>query len=109
MVDHLLDWEDALPEPDFHRAREESAKCAEPWIDDIDGEEGVAGGLAICLGTSMQMCPARDLPCQAGRMVIVNLQETEKDEEAWMVLRGKIDDVMYGVMKKLHLPIPVSL
>lgn len=56
----------------------------------------------------MQMTPARDLACEAGRLVIVNLQKTEKDSEAWMVLRGKIDDVMYGIMKKLELRIPVG-
>jgi len=55
----------------------------------------------------MQMCPARDLPCDADKMVIVNLQPTIMDDEAWMVVRSKIDDVLYGVMRALEIPIPV--
>lgn len=100
MVDALLDWEDELPEPDFSKALEEAAKCAGGW------GEG-PGGLALCLGTSMQMCPARELPCEAGRMAILNLQETVKDDEAWLVLRGRIDDIMWAVMRRLGIPIPV--
>lgn len=102
LVDALLDWEDELPEPDFERAIEEAGKCKPQW----DGGKG--GGLALCLGTSMQMQPASELPCEAGRMVIVNLQPTQKDDEAWMVMRARLDDVMFALMAKLRIPIPVS-
>ena len=30
-----------------------------------------------------------------------------KDDEAWLALHGRIDDVMYGIMSKLEVPIPV--
>mmetsp|Transcript_45028 Transcript_45028/g.101656 ORF Transcript_45028/g.101656 Transcript_45028/m.101656 type:complete len:225 (+) Transcript_45028:427-1101(+) len=90
MVDQLLDWEDDLPERDFDLAEESAAKSAEPK------------GLAICLGTSMQMTPARDWPCEAGRMVIVNLQPTVKDAEAKLVIRAPIDTVMRGLVQGLE-------
>lgn len=96
-MDALLDWEDELPQADLSRAEWHSKQC-----------EG-SNGVALCLGTSLQMCPARDLPCQADKMVIVNLQPTVKDEEAWLVVRAKIDDIMYGVMKTLDIPIPVRV
>lgn len=95
LVDALLDWEDELPQPDLSRAEWHAKQC-----------EG-SDGLALCLGTSMQMCPARDLPCQAGKMALVNLQPTVRDDEAWVVVRAKIDDVMWGVMQALKIPIPV--
>lgn len=95
LTDILLDWEDHLPHADLQRAEYHSKRCR-------------GKGLALCLGTSMQMRPARDLPCQAAKMVIVNLQPTVRDKKAWLTLRAKTDDVMYGVMKALQLPIPVS-
>ena len=99
----LLDWEDPLCEPDYSRAIDNSRKCEDAW------EGDATGGLALCLGTSLQMSPAGDWPCEAGKMVIVNLQETVKDEDACLVIRARADDVMYELMKELKLPIPVSL
>jgi hypothetical protein len=40
-------------------------------------------------------------------MVIVNLQATEMDDEAWLVLHARLDDVLFGVMRLLQVPIPV--
>ena len=59
-------------------------------------------GLAVCLGTSMQMTPARDWPCQADRLVIVNLQPTVKDSQAALVIRAPIDRVLRGVVDGLE-------
>ena len=46
LKDFILDWEDALPEDEL-TASEEAASAAD---------------LAICLGTSLQITPACDLP-----------------------------------------------
>ena len=46
LKDFILDWEDALPEDELV-ASEEAASAAD---------------LAICLGTSLQITPACDLP-----------------------------------------------
>ncbi len=109
--DALLDWEDDLPEPDFERAQAEAAKCRAGWRDSGGGGGGRGaeggGGLALCLGTSMQMCPARDLPLEAGRVALVNLQPTEKDEECDLVVRARIDDVLHGLLRELGLRVPV--
>ena len=94
MIDQLLDWEDELPEKDYDMADEHADLCARP------------GGLAICLGTSMQMTPARDWPCKADKLVIVNLQPTIKDHAADLVIRAPIDRVMALVMAELGEDIP---
>ena len=94
MIDQLLDWEDALPDRDFDMADEHSEICAKK------------GGLAICLGTSMQMTPARDWPCKADKLVIVNLQPTIKDDAASLVVRAPVDLVLERVMTELGETIP---
>jgi len=94
LIDQLLDWEDDLPERDFDLADSQSETCSKP------------GGLAICLGTSMQMTPARDWPLMAHRVVIVNLQPTIKDSEVHLVIHARIDDVMRDLMHRLGEPIP---
>jgi len=57
LKDFILDWEDALPEDEL-TASEEAASSAD---------------LAICLGTSLQITPACDLPLRtpkAGKIVL---------------------------------------
>ena len=49
--DHILDWEDALPEDEL-KASEQAASNAD---------------LAICLGTSLQITPACNLPLRTVR------------------------------------------
>lgn len=90
-IDQLLDWEDDLPTEDYDKAEEHAVKCEKP------------DGLAICLGTSMQMTPARDWPCRADKLVIVNLQPTVRDQMATLVIRAKIDDVMRMLISELNL------
>lgn len=85
LCDTLLDWEDALPEDDYERATEECEKA----------------DLVLCLGTSLRIEPAGSLPTLAKKYVIVNLQETPKDQEAVMVIRGRVDDVMSSLMQQL--------
>jgi mono-ADP-ribosyltransferase sirtuin 6 len=83
--DTLLDWEDALPGDDFQRAEEE--------CDQAD--------LVLCLGTSLRIEPVGSLPLRAKRFVIVNLQITPKDDQAAMILRANVDDVMDHLMQQL--------
>lgn len=44
--DHVLDWEDALPEDEL----------------DVSEQAAAEADLAICLGTSLQITPACDIP-----------------------------------------------
>lgn len=54
-MDVLLDWEDELR--DYDQAVELSEICA------------VDGGVSLCLGTSLQISPSKDLPAKASKMV----------------------------------------
>ena len=108
LVDTLLDWEDGLPEQDFERAE---AEC-----DRAD--------LVLCLGTSLRIVPAGDLPLRAAQFVVVNYQvsegrrselqrlesalcfsllqqKTAKDEHAEMVVHASCDDVMDHLLESL--------
>ena len=94
--DFVLDWDDALPEIDLELSQQHSNEA----------------DLAICLGTSMQMEPASLLPLdtirngKAGKLVIINLQPTVKDEYAHLVIRGDLDKVMVQLMEELGLQVP---
>lgn len=83
--DTLLDWEDALPEDDFERA----------------GEECKLADLVLCLGTSLRIEPAGSLPMYAKKFVIVNLQTTPYDDDAEMIIKAPVDEVMEAVMHGL--------
>jgi mono-ADP-ribosyltransferase sirtuin 6 len=99
LKDTLLDWENDLPEEDWKRAQEE---CME-------------AELIICMGTSLNIEPAASLCTFAQEdamaaattkkkklgYVIINLQKTPYDDEAALVIRGKVDDVMEGLMWRL--------
>jgi mono-ADP-ribosyltransferase sirtuin 6 len=103
LKDTLLDWESDLPEVDWAKAQEECHNA----------------DLIICLGTSLRIEPAASL-CTFARpdlsattreektrnekklgYVIVNLQKTPYDDQATLVVRGKVDDVMEGLMQRL--------
>ncbi|KFM26008.1 3-isopropylmalate dehydratase [Auxenochlorella protothecoides] len=104
LTDTVLDWDDALPAKELKEA-ELRAKHAD---------------LAICLGTSLQIRPACNLPLrtvrvykdrpQAGKLVIVNLQRTQHDKKALtsggLVIHARTDDVMRGLMAGLHMQVP---
>ncbi len=53
--------------------------------------------LSICLGTSLQIIPAANLPLRTvkagGSLAIVNLQATPKDKKAAVVIHAKVDQV----------------
>ncbi|KAJ8614462.1 hypothetical protein CTAYLR_000833 [Chrysophaeum taylorii] len=88
--DTVLDWEDDLPEEEWDRT--------EAAFRDAD--------LALCLGTSLRITPAADLPLSAKRFVIVNLQETPHDRQAALVIRAKVDAVMSFLLAELNLALP---
>ncbi|KAL9261818.1 NAD-dependent protein deacetylase SRT1-like protein [Drosera capensis] len=92
--DTVLDWEDALPLKEMNLA-EKHCRMAD---------------LVLCLGTSLQITPACNLPLKClrggGKIVIVNLQKTPKDKKASLVIRGLVDKVIAGVIGHLHLRIP---
>ncbi|KAL5548631.1 hypothetical protein UlMin_003862 [Ulmus minor] len=94
LKDTVLDWEDALPEKEMNLA-EKHCKMAD---------------VVLCLGTSLQITPACNLPLKTlrggGKIVIVNLQETPKDKKASLVIRGFVDKVISGALNLLNKQIP---
>eukprot|EP01112_Ceratiomyxa_fruticulosa_P019966 TRINITY_DN666_c0_g2_i2.p1 TRINITY_DN666_c0_g2~~TRINITY_DN666_c0_g2_i2.p1 ORF type:complete len:333 (-),score=44.16 TRINITY_DN666_c0_g2_i2:124-1122(-) len=100
LKDTTLDWNDALPEDHFSRSDLHARKS----------------DLALCLGTSLQIRPACNLPVKStrangkptgpGDMVIVNLQSTPQDRHASVIIHAKCDQVMEMVMEKLGIEIP---
>lgn len=93
-MSQLLDWDDALPEEHLQRAET-----------DLRGAD-----LAMCLGTSLRIKPASELPLlctkNGGKLVICNLQATPKDGHAHIIVRTQVDNFFQGVMALLDLPIP---
>ncbi|EPS69126.1 hypothetical protein M569_05639, partial [Genlisea aurea] len=97
--DSVLDWEDALPTKEMDLA-EKHCKMAD---------------VVLCLGTSLQITPACNLPLKClrggGKIVIVNLQRTPKDKKASLVIHGLVDkaiglfQVITGVMSLLDMRI----
>ncbi|XP_044964136.1 NAD-dependent protein deacetylase SRT1 isoform X1 [Hordeum vulgare subsp. vulgare] len=94
LKDTVLDWEDALPPEEMYSA-EEQCRTAD---------------LVLCLGTSLQITPACNMPLlsikNGGKVAIVNLQATPKDKKASLVIHGLVDKVIAGVMYILSLRIP---
>ncbi|KAH7859458.1 hypothetical protein Vadar_001314 [Vaccinium darrowii] len=94
LKDTVLDWEDALPPKEMTAAEQHCRKA----------------DVVLCLGTSLQVTPACNLPLKClrsgGKIVIVNLQQTPKDNKASLLIRGLVDKVIAGVMHYLILRIP---
>lgn len=79
--DTVLDWDTPIDQ--------EYLDLAEEWMRSAD--------LVLCLGTSLRIVPAANLPLlmdQAGKLVIVNLQPTPLDAKADLLLRCEVDLVM---------------
>uniref|UniRef100_A0A0D3FTK5 protein acetyllysine N-acetyltransferase n=1 Tax=Oryza barthii TaxID=65489 RepID=A0A0D3FTK5_9ORYZ len=83
LKDTVLDWEDALPPEEMDAAKEQCQTA----------------DLVLCLGTSLQITPACNMPLlslkNGGRVAIVNLQATPKDKKASLVIHGFVDKVSF--------------
>ena len=66
--------------------------------------------LMVCMGSSMRVSPACDLPLnlyQRGqKFVVINLQKTPVNDYAALVIHERVDKVMQLLMEKLEMPIP---
>jgi len=98
LKDSIVNFGESLPPREYNKANTASKKC----------------GLALVLGSSMLVKPACELPLisykrNKGKLVIVNLQKTAYDEDAWMHIFATCDAVMQKVMDKLSIPIPEEI
>ncbi len=97
--DFAVDWDTDLPAETFDRAIEETKKA----------------DLVICLGTSLRIRPAGNMPSNVlktskhrskkGKLVIVNLQETHLDDKATLLIHHYSDDVLKLLCKKLKVEV----
>lgn len=94
--DTILDWESPIPHNELRVATRESKLSS----------------LHICIGTSMQLSPSKDLICKPSgakskglqkKLAIINLQETNFDSKANLVIHYYADDVMKELMRLLNL------
>ena len=72
---------------------------------------GMLSDLCICMGSSMRVNPAAQMPMgvkmkENGKLVVFNLQSTPIDMAADMIIHEKIDKIMDLLMQKLEIPIP---
>lgn len=116
LKDTLLDWEDLLPQTEWDRAQEECLRadlvlclgtslriepagslCTLPFTNDAPE---VSGGGKKATGGRKKKRSTKMKETKLG-YAIVNLQPTPYDDGAALVIRGKVDDVMKGIMEKL--------
>uniref|UniRef100_A0A915ED18 protein acetyllysine N-acetyltransferase n=1 Tax=Ditylenchus dipsaci TaxID=166011 RepID=A0A915ED18_9BILA len=94
--DTTLDWEDALPEPDYEIAQSFSR----------------SSDLSLCLGTTLQIRPVGDLPllCKRnnGTLVTVNLQKTQHHKKTDLIINAKLDQVFEHVMRFLDIDVDLT-
>lgn len=79
MIDSVLDWEDALPEPDYSTSVAFAKVC--PLFPFKIKNPIKNADLILCLGTSLQIVPVGNMPLYAKKkgmkVVTVNLQATK--------------------------------
>lgn len=94
--DTILDWESPIPYNELRVATRESKR----------------NHLHICIGTSLQLRPSRDLVCGSkhkhknDKLVIINLQPTKFDSKADLKISYYADQVMKELMKHLNIKVP---
>lgn len=94
VIDTVLNWEQKLPTLELETANIHSMKS----------------DLALCLGTSLQMEPAENLPLMVKRqpnnkLVIVNLQETKFNQHADLIIHHYVDRVMRILCETLNIQV----
>ena len=96
--DTLLDWDTPLPELEFERAIEAHKQA----------------DLAICLGTSLRIRPAGNMPLRTlrkhkkdapGKLIICNLQKTHLDRNATLRFYTRVDNLMREVCRLLDVEV----
>jgi len=94
LLDTIIHFGENLPKEDLEQAYKECGQA----------------DLIVCLGSSLTVSPANDLPKKVaqhgGELVIVNLQRTPLDNMSTLRIHGRTDEVMIGVMQELGLEIP---
>lgn len=100
--DFAVDWDTELPEDIFRRGRAEIRRA----------------DLVLCLGTSLRIRPAGNMPLAvkrinknrgyAGKLVIVNLQKTHLDKHASLRIFHYCDEVMKQLCTSLNLEASVE-
>lgn len=93
--DTILDWESPIPYNELRIAEREAKRSK----------------LHICIGTSMQLKPSKDFVCdpqrsKQARLVVINLQPTQMDSRANLVIHYYADGVMKQLSEQLDLDIP---
>lgn len=92
--DTILDWESSIPYNELRVATRESKRCK----------------LHVCIGTSLQLRPSKDLVCnpkiKSNKLVVINLQPTNFDRNADVVINYYSDYVMTELANELDLDVP---
>jgi NAD+-dependent protein deacetylase sirtuin 6 len=103
LIDFAVDWDTELPKQVFHEAYKQVRSA----------------DLCICLGTSLRIRPAGNMPRSVlrpnkqrnyrGKLVIVNLQKTHLDQECSLRIFGYSDQVMEMLCDKLGIFVDVPI
>lgn len=92
--DTILDWESPIPHHELRRSQKASKQH-----------------LHIIVGSTVQLCPAKNLVFTSKRgkkykLVVINLQPTQFDKDADLVINHYADDVMRLLAEELDILIP---
>ncbi len=94
LLDSIVHFGESLPQ-----AEQETANRLSTQVD-----------LAICIGTSLRVSPACNMPRRAlhngGHLVVINLQKTPFEDETWLHVHSDIDATMTALASELSLPVP---
>lgn len=93
--DTILDWESPIPYNELRVATREAKRAK----------------LHICIGTSLQLRPSKDLVCdpekvKSNKLVIINLQPTQFNCKASLIINYYADDVMRELANELDIEVP---
>eukprot|EP01084_Bolivina_argentea_P119263 211477_1 len=85
-------------------------ECLSDEMLNFSDENSKKADICLALGSSLSVTPARDYAVdvaknKGGVLCIVNIQKTDVDKHAKLIIHGKTDEIMKQVMKKLGLEI----
>eukprot|EP00003_Mantamonas_plastica_P014092 TRINITY_DN2447_c0_g1_i1.p1 TRINITY_DN2447_c0_g1~~TRINITY_DN2447_c0_g1_i1.p1 ORF type:complete len:414 (+),score=111.51 TRINITY_DN2447_c0_g1_i1:88-1242(+) len=90
LLDNIIHFGENLPEGELDKALKHSKKA----------------DLMIVIGSSLTVSPANSMPPMAKKLVIINLQKTDYDDDSDLRIFAKCDQVMVPLMEKLNQRIP---